>query len=240
MKIAILGYGQMGKAIEKIALQEGHQIIYKTSDSIDISALKKADVAIEFTIAEAALENIKICLEENIPVVSGTTGWLKDFSKAEEVCRKYNGTFLYSSNFSIGVNLFFELNRKLADLMKNQTAYKLQMEEIHHTKKRDAPSGTAISLAEDIIAKNPHKTGWNLSEDASSPFTDQIIPISAKRYKDVKGTHIIEYISDIDSIEIKHTAFSREGFAKGALLAAEYISDKKGIFTMQEVLQNLI
>lgn len=240
MKIAILGYGQMGKTIEKLALEAGHKIVYKTSEPIDIPALKKADVAIEFSISDAAFENISTCFKEDVPVVSGTTGWLDDFQNATKLCKDLDGSFLYASNFSVGVNLFFELNRKLAQMMKNQKDYNLQIEEIHHTKKRDAPSGTAISLAEDIIKESDNKKDWKLVEDKNKTLPQNSIPISAERLKDVKGTHIIEYKSDIDAIEIKHTAFSRDGFAKGAILAAEFIYDKKGIFTMQEVLKNLI
>lgn len=240
MKIAILGYGQMGKTIEKLALEADHEIVYKTSEKIDPTTLKKADVAIDFSIAEAAFENISTCFKEGVPVVSGTTGWLEDYQKAVDLCEELNGSFLYASNFSVGVNLFFELNRKLAELMKNQKDYHLHIEEIHHTKKRDAPSGTAISLAEDIMEKSENKSDWKLVEDKDKSVDNHSIPISAERLKDVKGTHKISYESDIDEIEIKHTAYSREGFAKGALLAAEFIYDKKGIFTMQEVLRNLI
>lgn len=237
MKIAILGYGQMGKMIEKLALSAGHEIVYKTSEKIDKKSLQNADVAIDFSIAEAALKNISACFEEGIPVVSGTTGWLEDYPKAIELCQAKNGSFLYASNFSIGVNIFFELNRILAEMMAPQKDYQLCMEEIHHTKKRDKPSGTAISLAEDIIQKTDW-TAWVLSEDKKSK--NHQIPITVKREEDVKGTHIIEYSSDVDSIEIKHTAHSREGFAKGAIMAANFIKDKKGIFTMRDVLKNII
>lgn len=240
MKIAMLGYGQMGKTIEKLALEDGHEIVYKTSEKIDPTALRKADVAIEFSIAKAAFENISTCFKESIPVVSGTTGWMEEYQKATDLCEELNGSFLYASNFSVGVNLFFELNRKLAEMMKNQKDYHLHIEEIHHTKKRDAPSGTAISLAEDIISHSNIKTDWELVEDKNNISAEHSIPVTAKRLEDVKGTHKIEYKSDIDAIEIKHTAFSREGFAKGALLAAEFIYNKKGIFTMREVLKNLI
>ncbi|SRR5690625_844269 len=239
MKIAILGYGRMGKIIEKLALKANHEIVYKTSGKIDEKALQKADVAIEFSIAEAAFKNISTCFENNIPVVSGTTGWLKDYEKTINLCKEKNGSFLYASNFSVGVNLFFTLNKKLAKMMDNQSEYQLEMEEIHHTKKRDAPSGTAITLAEGIIA-NSHKTNWKLVKNHKEKIPSEIIPITAKRLEDVKGTHKVEYKSEIDSIEIKHTAYSREGFAKGAILAAEFIADKKGIFNMQDVLQNII
>lgn len=237
MKIAILGYGRMGKIIEKLALSDGHEIVYKTSGEIDRSLLQQADVAIEFSITEAALKNISTCFEEGIPIVSGTTGWLEDYDRAVELCEKHQGSFLYASNFSIGVNIFFALNKYLAKVMKNQQDYHLTLEEIHHTKKRDQPSGTAISLAEDIISETD-KTEWILTGEQEA--TDQQIPITAKRLEDVKGTHLVEYQSEIDSIEIKHTAYSREGFAKGAIMAAEFIRDKKGIFSMSDVLKNII
>lgn len=227
----------MGQIIEKLALSAGHEIVYKTSGQIDRESLRKADAAIEFSITEAALQNIKTCFEEGVPVVCGTTGWLEDYDKAATACKKHQGSFLYASNFSIGVNMFFALNKYLAHVMKNQKDYQLKMEEIHHTQKRDQPSGTAISLAEDIIAETD-KTEWILTGEKEASETQ--IPITAKRYEDVKGTHIVAYQSDIDSIEIKHTAYSREGFAKGAIMAAEFIHDKKGIFSMSDVLKNII
>lgn len=239
MKIALLGYGRMGRIIEKLAENGGHEIVYKTSDPADSELLKKADVAIEFSIAEAAFENLKICFENQIPVVCGTTGWLDQYDEAVQLCKEKNGTFLYASNFSIGVNLFFELNKNLARLMKNFGEYQLTIDEIHHTGKRDKPSGTAISLAEDII-NNSAKTGWQLTEGNTKTDNEHIIPVRAHRAEDVKGTHIIEYKSAIDVIEIRHTAYSREGFAGGAILAAEFILRKKGVFSMKEVLKDLI
>src|SRR5699024_4389611 len=203
MKIAILGYGRMGKTIEKLALKAGHEIVYKTSEKIDENALKKADVAIEFTIAEAAFENISTCFENNIPVVSGTTGWMEKFDEIVELCNEKNGSFLYASNFSVGVNLFFELNNKLAKMMSNQSDYHLELEEIHHTKKRDTPSGTAINLAEGII-ENSTKSDWKLKTEKTQNFSENTIPITAERIENVKGTHKVEYKSAIDAIEIKH------------------------------------
>lgn len=241
MKIALLGYGRMGKTIEKLAIADGHEIVYKTSDPIDTNQLKKADVAIDFSISESAFENITTCFREGIPVVSGTTGWLEDYDKAIGVCKKENGSFIYASNFSIGMNLFFELNRTMAKMMKNFDSYKLSIEEIHHTGKRDQPSGTAISLAEDIIEETD-KSNWKLieSDQAVNDYPATEIPIEAIREEDVKGTHTIRYTSDIDSMELKHTAFTRDGFAKGAILAAEFLQDKKGIFSMKDVLKDLI
>ncbi len=240
MKIAILGYGKMGKIIEELALADAHQIVYKTSEKIQPKRLAHADVAIDFSVAEAAFENITTCFKTGIPVVCGTTGWLDQYEEALQICAAENGTFLYASNFSIGMNLFFQLNQTLAKMMDGfSDSYKLSIEEIHHTQKRDKPSGTAISLAEDIMARSA-KNSWKLTEDNhQSNLPEEIIPVSARRLKDVKGTHKITYQSDIDAIEIKHTAFSRAGFAKGALLAAEFIVDKKGVFSMKEVLQNI-
>jgi 4-hydroxy-tetrahydrodipicolinate reductase len=230
MKIALLGYGKMGKTIEKIAVDKGHKIVAKISASKDLPELKKAEVAIDFSIPEAAVQNISACFNAGIPVVSGTTGWLEEYEKVLNLCQSRNGSFLYASNFSIGVNIFFELNKKLAEMMATHTNYKIAIEEIHHTQKLDAPSGTAISLAKDIIDKTTYKN-WKL--DAASANE---IPINALRIDDVKGTHTVSYTSEIDTLSIKHEAHSREGFAMGALLAAEWLKDKKGIYSMKDVL----
>ncbi len=240
MKIALLGYGRMGQIIEKLALAKGHEITYKTSTApLDEAQLQTADAAIDFSIAEAAFNNISTCFKLGIPVVSGTTGWLEQYDEAVALCKAKNASFCYASNFSVGVNLFFELNAKLAELMNPFEDYKLSLEEIHHTKKRDKPSGTAITLAKDIIAHS-NQTSWKLVENSDESLEETTqFPIEAKRFEDVKGTHIIRYTSDIDSIEIKHTANSREGFAKGAIIAAEFIADKKGVFSMKDVLKNL-
>lgn len=232
MKIALLGYGKMGKTIEKIALERGHEVVLKITDDIEKHELGKADVAIDFSVPTAALNNITSCCRNGVPVVSGTTGWLKDYPKAVESCEQENSAFLYASNFSIGVNLFFDLNEKLARLISPFKDYKVAIEEIHHTQKLDAPSGTAISLAEQIIA-NSHLQGWQLENAGENE-----IPIHAKRIEDVPGTHIVSYNSTIDSIEIKHTAHSRQGFALGAIIAAEWLHNKKGVFTMKDVLSN--
>lgn len=229
MNIALLGYGKMGKTIEKIAIERGHSIVIKTSleDGYDIT---KADVAIDFSVPDAAFFNIVNCFKNGIPVISGTTGWLHNYDKAIEICKQEEGTFLYASNFSLGVNIFFELNRILSKLMKGQPQYKVSLEEIHHTQKLDAPSGTAISLANDIIDHSDYKK-WSLG----TPKPDEI-GITAKRIENVPGTHEITYASSVDSIQIKHTAHSREGFAVGAVIAAEWIYGKKGVFTMKDVL----
>lgn len=230
MKIALLGYGKMGKEIEKIALQRGHEIVLRKTEDNDFSGLENADVAIDFSIPAAAVENITTCFNHNIPVISGTTGWLENYGQMVELCKEKNGAFLYGSNFSVGVNLFFELNSYLARLMSRVNEYHVSMEEIHHTQKLDAPSGTAISLAEGIFKETGY-TEWTLEEAEQ----DQI-HIEAKRIADVPGTHSVYYRSSVDEIEIKHTAFSRQGFALGAVVAAEWIQNKKGIFSMKDVL----
>ncbi|APG59104.1 4-hydroxy-tetrahydrodipicolinate reductase [Christiangramia salexigens] len=236
MKIALLGYGRMGKAIEEIAMNRGHEIVLKVSEDIATYELDKLeiDVAIDFSIPSAAYKNITTCFENGIPVVSGTTGWLDDYEKAKKICDKNNSGFIYASNFSLGVNVFFELNKKLADMMKGLEDYTVEIEEIHHMQKLDSPSGTAISLAQQIIEKNSKLKGWQLDHADSDE-----IPIFAKRIKDVPGTHTVTYDSTIDKIEIIHSAKSRQGFALGAVVAAEYLKDKTGVFTMKDVLSSL-
>ncbi|WP_333600218.1 4-hydroxy-tetrahydrodipicolinate reductase [Flavobacterium sp.] len=231
MKIALLGYGKMGKVIEHIALQRGHEIVLRKTSSNTYEGLEKADVAIDFSIPSVAVENITTCLEAGIPVVSGTTGWLDRYEAMTALCQEKNGAFLYGSNFSLGVNLFFELNSYLAKMMaKFSNVYKVSMEEIHHTQKLDSPSGTAISLAKGII-ENTDYTSW--TEETA---TENQIHIEAKRIENVPGTHSVYYNSDVDFIEIKHVAHNREGFALGSVLAAEWILGKKGIFSMKDVL----
>jgi len=233
MKIALFGYGKMGKEIEQIALKRGHEIVLKIreNEKYDIS---KADIGIDFSVPNAALHNIISCFKNNIPVISGTTGWLDDFDKALTVCKENKGSFIYASNFSIGVNLFFELNKSLAKMMNPHKDYSLDVEEIHHTKKLDTPSGTAISIAEQII-KNSSKSNWELIEN-SAKLDSNSVPISAKRILDTPGTHKVSYKSEIDSIEIKHIANNRKGFALGAIIAAEWLIKKNGIYTMKDVL----
>lgn len=234
MKIALLGYGKMGKTIHNIAEERQHEIVYKTTDSPDYNEVKKADVAIEFSVPEAAFYNISNCIKQNIPVVSGTTGWLKNFDDAQKMAIVHKSKFLYASNFSVGVNLFFKLNQTLAQLMSGQQDYKIELTEIHHLEKKDAPSGTAISLAEQIVQSGEYKT-WSHPPKTNA---DKDIPITALREKDVHGTHIIKYSSAIDTIEIKHEAHNRKGFALGAVLAAEWLVGTKdyGSFNMSDVL----
>ena len=233
MKIALLGYGKMGKAIEEIAKNRGHEIVLKLEEDISNYELEKMDidVAIDFSVPKAAFKNITTCFKKNIPVVCGTTGWLDDYEKATKICKEEQSAFIYASNFSVGVNLFFELNKKLAKMMNGMDDYEVEIEEIHHTEKQDAPSGTAISLAQEIITENDRKERWQLDH-----ATENEIPIMAKRIDDVNGTHTVSYKSNIDSIEIMHTAHSRQGFALGAVLAAEWLKDKEGVFTMKDVL----
>jgi 4-hydroxy-tetrahydrodipicolinate reductase len=231
MKIALLGYGKMGKVIEKIALERGHEIVLKKSSSDSYLGLENADVAIDFSIPASAVENISECLNRGIPVVSGTTGWLEEYPKMVALCENKNGSFIYGSNFSLGVNLFFELNSYLAKMMSKFKTYSVSMEEIHHTQKLDAPSGTAISLAKGII-ENTDYTSWTLDANPK----EKELPIEALRIENVPGTHSIFYTSEVDTIEIKHTAHSREGFALGSVVAAEWLVGKKGVFTMKDVL----
>ncbi|WP_405607251.1 4-hydroxy-tetrahydrodipicolinate reductase [Polaribacter sp. Asnod1-A03] len=230
MKIALLGYGRMGKEIEKIALSRGHEIVIK-KDVDTVIDINLADVAIDFSVPTSAYNNITNCINNNVPVISGTTGWLDKYEDAVALCKEKNSAFIYASNFSLGVNIFFELNKQLAKMMSSLEDYNISMEEIHHTKKLDAPSGTAITLAEGII-ENTSKNDWELGDKAS----EKNIPIIAKRIPEVPGTHSVWYDSEVDTIEIKHTAHNRKGFALGAVVAAEWILDKKGVFTMKDVL----
>jgi 4-hydroxy-tetrahydrodipicolinate reductase len=236
MKIALIGYGKMGKAIESIALNKGHEIVLKidiqNNHDFTEAALQKADVAIEFTGPHSAYENVKKCIAFGVPVVSGSTGWLDQWAEIKDLCEAKNGTLIYSSNYSIGVNLFFELNKQLAQLMAPYNSYDVSMTEVHHTEKKDAPSGTAITLAEQILAQIGRKNKW-VNTDADN--TSELV-IKSERIDPAPGTHIVKYSSDIDDIEIIHTAHTRIGFASGAVLAAEFTFEKKGIFTMKDVL----
>ncbi|MCH7401778.1 4-hydroxy-tetrahydrodipicolinate reductase [Belliella kenyensis] len=238
MNILILGYGKMGKIISEIAESRGHSIAAKINidnrsdlDHLDADSI---DVAIEFSQPEAAVENIKWAISKGIPVVSGTTGWLDQKPNIDQLTIDKNTAFFYASNYSIGVNIFFKVNKFLAQLMGDQKDYKIRMEEVHHTEKKDAPSGTAITLAEGILQNIPSLKGWKLSEEMIE--NEQIIPIIAKRIDPAPGTHIIRYQSPIDDIEITHTAHSRQGFALGAVLVAEWIKDKKGVLSMDDFL----
>ncbi|MDP5061118.1 MAG: 4-hydroxy-tetrahydrodipicolinate reductase [Maribacter sp.] len=230
MRIALFGYGKMGQMIEQIALNRGHEIVAKideNSENIDFSTM---DVAIDFSMPEAAFGNITKCLDNNVPIISGTTGWLNKYDDAITLCNEKKGAFIYASNFSLGVNIFFELNNYLAKMMQNLPEYNVELEEIHHTQKLDAPSGTAITLAEGVIANSNYKQ-WKL--DSASKET---LKITSKRIGTVPGTHTVAYDSIVDSIEIKHTAHNREGFALGAVTAAEWIIGKTGVFSMRDVL----
>jgi len=220
MKIALLGYGKMGQVIEKIALQRGHEIVVRKSIEDSFDGLDNSEVAIEFSAPDAAVENISAALNLGIPVISGTTGWLHDYDKMVQLCNKKNSAFISSSNFSLGVNIFFELNAYLAKIMSKFEDYKVGIEEIHHTQKLDAPSGTAISLAKGVI-ENSDYNNWTLE----NPKLDDIL-IDAKRIENVPGTHTVSYNSNVDLIEIKHLAHNREGFALGAVIAAEWIVGK--------------
>ena len=230
MKIALLGYGKMGKVIEQIALERGHEIVLRKDSSDTFEGITKADVAIDFSVPTTAVSHISECLNQNIPVISGTTGWIENYDEMVRLCKEKNGSFIYASNFSLGVNIFFELNNYLAKIMKNLKDYNVSMEEIHHTQKLDAPSGTAISLANGII-ENTDYTNWTLENPSENE-----IHINAKRIENIPGTHAIFYDSKVDQIEIKHTAHSREGFALGSVIAAEWLIGKKGVFTMKDVL----
>ncbi|MBX2921268.1 MAG: 4-hydroxy-tetrahydrodipicolinate reductase [Chitinophagaceae bacterium] len=236
MKIALIGYGKMGHAIEEIALKRGHTIELAVSienvEDNTVENIRKADVAIEFTGPESAFENVNKCLEAKVPVVCGSTGWLDRYQEAVWNCNEQNGALLYASNFSIGVNIFFEVNKRLAQLMASQKEYDVTIEEVHHTQKKDAPSGTAITLAEQILEVNPFKKQW--VNQPSSNKGDLLV--LSRRQDPAPGTHIIRYTSDIDDIEIVHTAHNRYGFALGAVLAAEFIYERKGIFSMSDVL----
>lgn len=236
MKIALIGYGKMGKEIEKIALERGHEIVSRidmnSKDSFDDDNFKSADVAIEFTRPEAAYANFQQCFKHNVPVVSGTTGWLDKKQEIEQACKEEGQTFFYASNFSIGVNIFFEINKQLAHIMDKVKEYDVSMEEVHHTQKLDEPSGTAITLADGITENMERKTNWTLDEQAEN----NEIQIKAIREGQVPGIHTIKYDSPVDEIHIHHSAKSRKGFALGAVLAAEFTKDNSGILTMKDLL----
>ena len=236
MRIGIIGYGKMGKAIEQQALKKGHEIAFRIArtnlEDLNTENLAQCDVAIEFTNPESAYKNILLCIDNDTPVISGSTGWLDRIKEVEQRVVSKTGCFLYASNFSLGVNVLFDLNDRLTRLLGKNKAYQIDIEEIHHTEKKDAPSGTAITLANTIIENNAHRySDWNLDKESEGK-----IMIKAKREENVAGTHTIRYRSAIDMISLHHEAYGRDGFALGALLAAEYIVDKKGLFTMKDVL----
>ena len=231
MNIALLGFGKMGKTIEQIAIKRGHTIVLTVDKDDQGYDITKADVAIDFSIPTVAFNNISNCINNGVPVISGTTGWLHDYDKAVALCKEKQGAFIYASNYSLGVNIFFELNKTLAKMMSTLKQYNVSIEEIHHTQKLDAPSGTAITLANDIIANNANFDKWKLDETGK-----KTIPIIAKRIEDVPGTHTFNYESEVDTITIEHMAHTRQGFALGAVIAAEWLAGKTGVFTMNDVL----
>ncbi len=235
MKILLIGHGKMGQAIEAYAIERGHSIvaIVDVKDSITSILTEQADVAIEFTHPDSAFENIKFCLENNLPILSGTTGWLDKKPEIEQICKDNNGTFLYASNFSIGVNLFFKLNKFLAKIMEKNKQYSPSMVEVHHTEKKDAPSGTAITLADDIIAENKNIKSWKNEKSGKS----NELAIISERIGDVPGTHKITYKSKTDQISIEHEAYSRDGFVQGAVLVAEWLPAQKGVVKIDDFLK---
>jgi|ERR1043165_7583243 4-hydroxy-tetrahydrodipicolinate reductase len=246
MKVALIGYGKMGQEIEKVILDkiksegQNDEIVLRITDlnlaDLTVENLKKADVAIEFTQPDAAVANIYKCFEAGVPVVVGTTAWLNRLDEVRQKCTELNGTLFFSPNYSIGVNIFWEVNKRLAQLMNKQPQYELSMEEIHHTEKKDAPSGTAVRTAEVILQQVDRKKNWKLEEGGNKlPASDSLL-IVAKRLANVPGTHTVTYSSDVDFIEIKHEAISRRGFAEGAVLAARYVLDKKGVYEMKDLL----
>ena len=236
MNIALLGYGKMGKTIDELASRMGHKVVLKinadNAHERSVKNIKNADVAIEFSRPETAFDNVQFCIHNGVPVVSGTTAWLDQMEAAKVLCRKQGGAFFYASKFSVGVNIFFALNRYLAEMMRNQESYEVKMTEIHHTQKLDAPSGTAISLAKDILQKLDRKTEWVNKKTTESSKLE----ITSERVEEVPGTHLVQYLSPIDQIDIQHIAHSREGFARGAILAAEWLIGKEGYFEMSDLL----
>lgn len=238
MRIALLGYGKMGRMIERIAVGRGHEIVLVVDEhnrgECTGEQLRKADVAIEFTMPSVAAANYKWCFNNGVPVVSGTTGWLEQWEEITAYCREKQGGFFYASNFSVGVNLFFQLNKHLAKLMNGFNDYKVYIEETHHIYKLDAPSGTAITLAEGILGNLDGYNSWQLNEGEAAPRG--VLPVTARRVGEVPGIHTVTYKSEVDEIEIRHSALSREGFAQGAVLAAEYLRGKAGVYGMEDLL----
>ncbi|WP_316751011.1 4-hydroxy-tetrahydrodipicolinate reductase [Pedobacter gandavensis] len=242
MKIALLGYGKMGQIIERFALERGHEVVLKINssnqDELTVANLSKADVAIDFSIPDAAIPNIYLCFEANVPIVVGSTGWYGELQEVKNACLSSNNTLLYGSNFSIGVNIFFHINQVLAKVMNNFPAYDVQVEEIHHTQKLDSPSGTAMTIAEGIIDALDSKKEW-VNELVGSPFEDIIkkdqVLIESHRIEHVPGTHTVVYSSEVDEIEIKHTAHNRAGFALGAIVAAEWLQNKQGFYNIADI-----
>lgn len=239
MKVIIVGYGKMGREIEKILIERGHEVVSKSCSKYPLNEelIKDVDVAIEFSTPHVVLNNLNFLMKYNVPTIVGTTGWNDNYEEVVEWVENNNGSMVHASNFSIGVNLFFQLNEQLAKIMKPHTEYKAKITEIHHTEKLDAPSGTAITLAEGLLKSNSQLTDWYCPQSNKQKQGDTSLEIEAVREEDVKGTHTIQYTSDIDKISIQHEAFNRKGFALGAVIAAEWLIGKKGIFTMKDVLQ---
>ncbi len=238
MKIALFGYGKMGKVIEKIALQRGHEITAKVSSQSPIESfdLSDTDVVIEFSRPESAMNNIEYCLNNNLPIVIGTTGWYEHFESVETLTNSQNGALLHATNFSLGVNIYFEMNRKLAEVMNAYPSYEAEVVEIHHTEKLDAPSGTGITICEDIIQESNQYQKWE-NVKKSQINESGTLSIASERLPNVPGTHEVKWVSEIDTIELNHTAHSREGFGLGAVIGAEFLKDNKGVFTMRDVLK---
>lgn len=243
MKIALLGYGKMGQEIEKIALQRGHKVVlkifYENAHELTLANLQQADIAIEFSTPSTAVRHINACFEANVPVVVGTTGWYEQFESIQEACLQKGQGLLYATNFSIGVNLFFQLNKQLADLMDTYKEYQPSMTEVHHTQKLDYPSGTAITLAEGLLEHSSAKNSWKAilsGKDRNIATAPEELLITSVREEHVPGTHVVTYASAVDEIEIKHTAHNRKGFSEGAVIAAEWLKGKKGLYGMKDVL----
>lgn len=242
MKIALLGYGKMGQIIERFALERGHEVVLKISidnrEDLTVSNLRKADVAIDFSVPDAAISNIYTCFEANVPVVVGTTGWYGQLQEVKNECLSRNNSLLYGSNFSIGVNLFFHINKVMARLMNGFPAYEVQVEEIHHTQKLDSPSGTAMTIAEGIIDNLDRKSEW-VNELVGTPFEDILkkeqLLIESHRIENIPGTHTVVYSSEVDEIELKHTAHNRSGFALGAVVAAEWLEKRQGFYNITDI-----
>jgi 4-hydroxy-tetrahydrodipicolinate reductase len=242
MNIALIGYGKMGQIIERFAIERGHEIVLKIGsknlNELTVANLKKADVAIDFSLPDSAIKNIYTCFEANVPLIVGTTGWYGQLQEIKNECLLNNHTLLYGSNFSIGVNLFFHINEVLAKIMNNYPAYDVQVEEIHHTQKLDSPSGTAMTIAEEIISKLDRKAEWVNELDGSVPaevIKPEQLLIASERIENIPGTHTVVYSSEVDEIEIKHTAHNRAGFALGAVVAAEWLQNKQGFFNISDI-----
>jgi len=238
MNIALIGYGKMGKAIEEIAISRGHSVVVKfnSQNPLESSQLRTTDVAIEFSQPDLALKHIKLCADGQIPIVVGTTAWEEHLAEIINHIDKREASLIYSSNFSIGVNLFFEMNKYLARLMNDKTDYVASITEIHHAQKIDAPSGTAVTLAKDLISNHPTYSSWKLTGQSQN-MEKSDLPISAIREENVSGTHLISYTSEIDTLTIEHQAHNRKGFALGAVIAAEFIHKKQGVYTMSDILK---